>query len=76
MKTIIITGSDRNYFNYLNLLCSSLKNKNIFLECDLGIFDAGLTEDQKKKYLNIQTRQLSQTGILKKTLKQKIGKNY
>ena len=49
MKTIIITGSDRNYFNYLNLLCSSLKNKNIFLECDLGIFDAGLTEDQKKK---------------------------
>ena len=51
MKTIIITGSDRNYFNYLNLLCSSLKNKNIFLECDLGIFDAGLTEDQKKKVL-------------------------
>ena len=56
MKTIIITGSDNNYFNHLFTLCKSLKIHNVLNEVDLGIFDAGLSNDQKKnisKYTNI-----------------------
>tara|TARA_A100001015_G_C15021422_1_gene728173 strand:+ start:331 stop:1227 length:897 start_codon:yes stop_codon:yes gene_type:complete len=56
MKTIIITGSDSNYFNHLITLCDSLKIHKVLNDIDLGILDAGLNNDQKKtisKYTNI-----------------------
>ena len=75
MKTIIITLSDNNYFNHLFTLCKSLKIHNVLNEVDLGIFDAGLSNDQKNisKYTNIF---LEPKWNFKKILKQKIGRSY
>jgi hypothetical protein len=39
MKTIIISGTDNNYYYYLNFLCSFHKLNNILTLCDLGIMN-------------------------------------
>ncbi len=61
MKSIILSGSDKKYFNLLHNLCINLKKKNILKKSDLGLFDVGLTNDQNIKLLNF-TKKIIKPG--------------